>query len=107
LLSHLAECWKVLALRQVYPIPQQPERPSMLRIDAERWWAADPIADIATEQGRVAAFEDAHNLANAFAGTFGLPPLWFVRSLDQMIVETADGIVQLPHLATMQALTRA
>jgi Zn-dependent peptidase ImmA (M78 family) len=79
----------------------------VLRIYAERRWAGDATADITSEQERVAAFEDAHNLANAFAGTFGLPPLWFVRSLDQMIVETVDGIVQLPHLSAMQALERA
>jgi hypothetical protein len=107
ILSHLAECWKVLALRQVYPIPQQPERPSMLRTYAERRWATDATADVENEQERVSAFEDAHNIANAFAGAFGLPPLWLVRSLDQMIVETADSMMQLPHLATMQALERA
>ena len=50
LLAHLAECWKPLILRQTYPIPVQPERPSFLAAELSKRWSELPDAAIETER---------------------------------------------------------
>src|SRR5580704_8693569 len=68
LLAHLAEWWKPLVLRQTYPIPVEPERPSFLLAEAQKRWSILPDATVEIEEREVEAFEDSHNLANAFGG---------------------------------------
>jgi Zn-dependent peptidase ImmA (M78 family) len=104
LLAHLTECWKPLLLRQTYPIPVQPERPSFLLAEAEKRWADLPDAIVEKEQCGVAAFEDAHNLANAFGGITGLLPLWFVRDQDSMIIDTQEQCLRVPIREAISAL---
>jgi hypothetical protein len=107
LLSHMAECWKPLVLRQTYPIPVLPERPSYLVAEAGRRWASLPEGLVEAEQNDVAAFEDVHNLANAFGGISGLLPLWFLRDRDQMIIDTQERLWQVPLDAAIKALASA
>jgi Zn-dependent peptidase ImmA (M78 family) len=107
LLSHLTECWKPLLLRQTYPIPIQPERPSLLRVEAERRWSGLPEAVVKEEESKVTAFEDVHNLVNAFGGVSGLPPLWLLRSNNDMIVDTRDEFRTVPFEAASAALNEA
>jgi hypothetical protein len=92
LLSHLTEFWKPLILRQTYPIATQPERPSLLRAEAERRWGSAPDETIEREDALVTAFEEAHDLSHSFAGMFDLPPLWLVRQGDRMLVETRSAL---------------
>src|SRR5437879_6050435 len=66
LLAHLTECWKPLILRQNYPIAVRPERPSFFLVEAAKRWSELPDATVEAEEREVAAFEDVHNLANAF-----------------------------------------
>ena len=100
LLAHLTECWKPLILTQVYPIPVQPERPSFLRAETAKRWSELPNA-LEAEEREVAAFEDVHNIANAFGGVAGLLPLWFLRDQDEMIVDTQESLFRIPlHDAT-------
>ena len=91
LLSHLTECWKPLMLHQTYPGAVRPSRPTLLRAEAEKRWAEMPTDVVELEEERIAAFEDIHNLANAFGGVFGLPPLWFFREGARMIVDAESG----------------
>lgn len=107
LLSHITECWKPLVLRQTYPIPVQPERPSYLVPEATRRWASLPESLVEAEQIDVAAFEDTHNLANAFGGISGLLPLWFLRDRDRMIIDTQERLWQVPLDAAIKALSSA
>jgi Zn-dependent peptidase ImmA (M78 family) len=104
LLSHLVECWKPLLLRQTYPIGIQPERPSLLRVEAETRWSGLAEAVVKEEEQRVTAFEDVHNLVNAFGGVSGLPPLWLLRSFNDMIVDTRDDVRTVPFEAASAAL---
>lgn len=92
LLSYLTEFWKPLNLRQTYPISTQPERPSLLRAEAEKRWGSAPEETVEREDALVTAFEDAHDLSRCFAGLFDLPPLWLVRQGDQMLVETRSSL---------------
>jgi hypothetical protein len=92
LLAHLTEFWKPLMLRQVYPIDVAPLRPSDLRREAARRWAEIQPAIVEKEEEAVSAFEEAHDLARAFAGVFGLPQLWIMRSGESTIVETAGHV---------------
>jgi len=96
LLAHLTDFWKPLMLRQVYPIDVRPWRPSDLRREAERRWAELPTATVDAEEDAVSRFEECHDLARAFAGIYGLPPLWILRSGDQFILETVDRLARLP-----------
>jgi Zn-dependent peptidase ImmA (M78 family) len=105
LLSHLTECWKPLILRQTYPIAVQPERPSFLMADAAKRWASLPEALVESEKAEVSAFEDVHNMANAFGGITGLLPLWFLRDQDRMIIDTQERLWQIPLKAAIDALT--
>jgi hypothetical protein len=107
LLSHMAECWKPLVLRQTYPIPVLPERPSYLVAESARRWASMPQGLVEAEQNDVAAFEDVHNLANSFGGISGLLPLWFLRDRDHMIIDTQERLWQVPLDAAIDALTSA
>jgi Zn-dependent peptidase ImmA (M78 family) len=107
LLAHLAECWKPLVLRQNYPIPVQPERPSFLSAEAFKRWSELPDAPVESEEREVAAFEDVHNLANAFGGISGLLPLWLLRDEDKMIVDTQEFFVHVPLQDAINALTSA
>jgi len=104
LLAYLTEFWKPLMLRQTYPISVFPERPSLLRAEAEKRWAAEPSRLVEYEDERVTAFEEAHDLSQCFAGLFGLPQLWLLRSSDQLIVETASYLCRLPFEAARDAL---
>ncbi|WP_373852123.1 ImmA/IrrE family metallo-endopeptidase [Bradyrhizobium sp.] len=92
LLSYLTEFWKPLILRQTYPVAIQPERPSLLRAEAEKRWGSAPEETIEREDGLVTAFEEAHDLSRSFAGMFDLPPFWLVRQGDRMLVETRAGL---------------
>ena len=107
LLAHLTECWKPLNLRQNYPIPVQPERPSFLLAEAAKRWSALSDTTVESEQREVAAFENVHNLANAFGGITGLLPLWFLRDQDKMIVDTQELYLQVPIHEAINALVSA
>ena len=95
LLGHLTDFWKPLMLRQVYPIDVTPLRPSDLRRDAERRWAELPPEVVEKEEEVISAFEEAHDLAHAFAGIFGLPSFWVLRSGEEMVLETAGALWRL------------
>jgi hypothetical protein len=107
LLAHLTECWKALVLRQTYPIPVRPDRPSFLLAEATRRWSTLPQSNVEAEEEQIAAFEDVHNLANAFGGISGLPPLWFLRDQDQMIVDTQELWMRVPFREAIDALVGA
>jgi len=104
LLSYLTEFWKPLLLRQVYPIPVKPERPSLLRFEAARRWANQPPEVVEREEEHVAAFEEAHDVSRCFAGLFELPSLWLLRSGLQMQCETAGHTWLVPFDAAREAL---
>jgi IrrE N-terminal-like domain len=107
LLAHLTECWKPLILRQDYPIPVRPERPSFLLAEAAKRWSKLPEGNVEIEEREVAAFEDVHNLANAFGGVTGLIPLWFLRDQNAMIVDTQEICLNLPMREAVEALVSA
>lgn len=107
LLSHLTECWKPLILRQTYPIPVQPQRPSFLIAEATERWASLPEDTVESEQAEVSAFEDVHNFANAFGGISGLLPLWFLRDRDQVIIDTQERQWQVPFAIAIKGLVAA
>src|SRR5438094_3191627 len=65
-LSHLVECWKPLLLRQTYPINVYPLRPALLRAEAAKRWSNMPDKVVENEDSLVTAFEEVHNLTNAF-----------------------------------------
>lgn len=92
LLSHLTEYWKPLLLRQTYPVKDAPDRPSSLRRVAEARWAELPRTIVEDEEARISAFEDAHDLSRAFAGQFGLPPLFLMRSGQSFLIDTGDDL---------------
>jgi hypothetical protein len=96
LLAHLTDFWKPLMLRQVYPIEVSPLRPSDLRRQAEYRWTEQPAGTIEVEDDAVSRFEEAHDITRAFAGVYGLPQFWILRSGDQFILETAGTIWHLP-----------
>ncbi|MPZ32825.1 MAG: ImmA/IrrE family metallo-endopeptidase [Rhodospirillales bacterium] len=104
LLSHLTEFWKPLVLRQTFPIPVAPQSPSLLRHEAEKRWADLPSVAVEREEELVAAFEDAHDLSRAFAGLFGLPPLWLLRAGEYLIVETPDTASRISFRQARDAL---
>ncbi|MCW3848899.1 ImmA/IrrE family metallo-endopeptidase [Sphingomonas sp. LB-2] len=107
LLAYFTEYWKPLILRQVYPIPVNPYRPSDLRREAVVRWAALGGAIAEREETAVSAFEDAHDLSRSFGGLFGLPHFWMMRSGNQMIVETAGRTWHLPFAETCEELGSA
>jgi hypothetical protein len=107
LLAHLTDFWKPLMLRQVYPIDVCPLRPSDLRREAERRWAELPSVTVDAEEDVVSRFEEAHDLACAFAGVYGLPPFWTMRAGNQFILETAGALWRLPFEDVRGALTAA
>lgn len=104
LLSHLTEFWKPLLLRQTYPVRNAPDRPSRLRSVAEQRWAELPPAIAEREDERVSAFEEAHDLARAFSGLFGLPPLFLFRSTDKMIIDSAVDLSAVDFAVAKDAL---
>ena len=106
LLAHLTEFWKPLLLRQTYPIPVKPEWPSLLRAEATKRWADLPPEVGEREDDLVINFEEAHDLSRCFAGLFGLPPLWLVRSGQRMVCETAERVWQLPFEGARDGLAR-
>ncbi|MGH6715199.1 MAG: hypothetical protein ACREDC_03305 [Bradyrhizobium sp.] len=107
LLAHLAECWKPLILRQSYPIPIQPERPSFLAAEAAKRWSQMPDAAVDSEQLELSNFEDIHNLTNAFGGITGLSPLWFLRDQDSMVVDTQELYFEIPIGEAIRSLEAA
>jgi Zn-dependent peptidase ImmA (M78 family) len=92
LLSHLTEVWKPLILRQTYPATIQPDRPSLLRAEAERRWASTSEETAEREDALVTAFEEVHDFSRCFAGLFDLPPLWLFRQGERMLVETRSAL---------------
>jgi hypothetical protein len=106
LLAHLTECWKPLGLRQTYPIPVQPSRPSFLIAEAEKRWLSMPSPSVESEQRAVAAFVDVHNLTNAFGGVTGLLPLWFLRDQGDMLIDTGERHFRVPIHAAVEALSK-
>lgn len=107
LLSYLTEFWKPLMLRQVYPAPFNPGRPSRLRADAAQRWAENPPETAEREDEAVTAFEEAQDLSRAFGGLFDLPAFWLLRSGDGFLCETQDKMWQLPFDAAASALIGA
>lgn len=107
LLSHLSEFWKTLMLRQVYPAPFNPERPSRLRPDAQQMWADNPPATADREDDAVTAFEEAHDLARAFGGLFDLPSFWMMRASDNFLFETQGRLWLLPFAIVEASLIKA
>jgi hypothetical protein len=105
LLAHLTDFWKPLMLRQVYPIEVNPLRPSDLRRESERRWTELPAGTVDLEEDAVSRFEEAHDLARAFAGVYGLPPFWIVRSGDKFIVETAGALWRLSFAGVRDVLS--
>ncbi|SPU55614.1 Uncharacterised protein [Brevundimonas vesicularis] len=105
LLAHLTEFWKPLLLRQTYPVKGTPDRPTSLRRVAERRWDELPRAIVDNEESRVSAFEDAHDLSRAFAGQFGLPPLFLMRAGQSLIVDTGDELRVVAFESARQALS--
>jgi len=105
LLSHLTECWKPLILRQTYPISIQPARPSFLSAEAEKRWSSLSDTKVEIEEQAISAFEDVHNLANAFGGITGLLPLWFLRDRGEMVVDTHEQLLRVPFLDAVDALS--
>jgi hypothetical protein len=104
LLSHLTEFWKPLMLRQTYPVQGAPNRPSRLRAVAEERWTELPPTIVEREEERVTAFEQAHDLSQAFAGMFGLPPLYLFRAADVMLIDTPWGYWRVQFEAAAGAL---
>ena len=107
LLAYLTEFWKPLILRQVYPIDVSPSRPSDLRRKAEDRWAEIPPEIVEDEDDAVSRFEEAHDLARAFAGIYGLPPFWIFRSCDQFALETSGVVWRAPFADVRAALATA
>lgn len=105
LLAHFTDFWKPLLLRQVYPIDVSPLRPSDLRRDAERRWGGLPVEIAQAEDETVSDFEEAHDLSHAFAGMFGLPSFWILRSGDRFILDTTNRVLRLPFADVCSALT--
>ena len=92
LLSHLAEYWKPIVLRQTYALGLNPARPSDLGYRARRRWAEMPEGQVAAEDEVLESFADCHDLSRCFAGYFDLPSLWIIRSGDSMLVEGPGGL---------------
>ena len=107
LLSHLVEFRKPLLLRQVYPVPFNPNRPSRLRPDALERWAENPPETADREDEAVTAFEEAHDLSRAFGGLFNLPALWLLRIGNSFLCETQDRLWRLAFDPTVEALVDA
>lgn len=107
LLAHLTDFWKPLMLRQVYPIDDHIVRPSALRSAAEARWAELQPEVVAAEDEAVSHFEEAHDLANAFAGLFGLPHFWMMRSGDEYVLEAARTLWRLPFEDVRTSLSQA
>lgn len=106
LLAHLTEFWKPLMLRQVYPIDVSPIRPSYLRQKAESRWNELRFVDVQREEEAVANFEEAHDLSRAFAGVYGLPSFWIMRSSEHFALETAGMAWYLPLADVCSALVK-
>lgn len=105
LLSHLAEAWKPLILRQTYPGTFNPMRPSLLLPEAASLWGKLPQDLAAAEDETVEAFADVHNLSRCFAGLFDLPSLWLVRSGNAMLVDTGEIFERVDIDAAVAGLT--
>jgi IrrE N-terminal-like domain len=106
LLSHLAEFWQPLMLRQNYPLPLTLDRPSQLRPEAEKAWGALPQEQVELQEDKVTAFEQAHNLALSFGGQFDLPRLWLFRQGRHYLVETDDLLIRAGLPDVVAALSR-
>src|SRR5882672_3021656 len=94
-------------LRQTYPIMVQPERPSFLMAELTKRWSELPDATVESERQEIAAFEDVHNLANAFGGVSGLLPLWCLRDQDHMVIDTQESLSEVPIQVATEAFTAA
>jgi len=105
LLAYLAEHWKPLLLRQTYPAPFNPHRPSQLRADAAKRWDGVSSDTAEKEEDAVLAFEDAHDLSHAFGGLFDLPSFWMLRAGDGFQIESQERLWTLPYAHVVDALT--
>lgn len=106
-LSHLAEYWKPLILRQTYPLALNPSRPSQLRAKAEEAWAAVPEQQAESEDEVLEAFQDCHDLSRCFAGYFDLPPLWLFRSGEEILIDTGEHLDRVSFPIAKAALQAA
>jgi hypothetical protein len=106
LLSHLTEFWQPLVLRQNYPLPLALDRPSQLRPEAEKAWGGLPEEQVEQQEDKVAAFEQAHNLALSFGGQFDLPRLWLFRQGRHFLIEMDDLLLRVEVRAVVAALSR-
>ena len=106
LLSHLAEFWLPLTLRQTWPLPVALERPLYLRAAAEQRWEKQSASVAEREDEALCAFEEAHDLSKCFAGMYDLPPLWLLRRGDRMIVDTRAGFRSVSIVGAMAEMTR-
>jgi Zn-dependent peptidase ImmA (M78 family) len=104
LLAHLAEFWKPLLLRQVYPAGLNPDRPSQLRAAAAERWESQPVEAADEEEAAVASFEEAHDLSRAIAGVFDLPSLWLFRVGERFVCESQGRQWYLPYGEVVAAL---
>lgn len=107
LLSHVTEYWQPLMLRQTYPLALNPTKPSLLRAKAEESWATLPEGQVAEEDGVLEAFQDCHDFSRCFAGYFDLPPLWLIRSGEEMLVDTTRQLDKVPYDVARGALQAA
>lgn len=96
LLAHLTDFWKPLMLRQIYPIDAALSRPSALRSIAETEWERMQPEAAAAQDEAIIRFEEAHDLSQAFAGLYGLPSFWMMRSGDNYILESSRALWRLP-----------
>lgn len=104
LLSYLTDFWKPLMLRQVYPLPIRSDRPSQFRAEAILRWAEQPSELAEAEDEVVTDFEEAHDVSRAFAGLFGLPAFWLMRSGDRFVCESAGRVWLLDYQSVRAAL---
>lgn len=105
-LSYLVEYWKPLLLRQTYPIPTLPEKPSDLVFEAKRRWARLSASVEERESILLDAFEQAHNLGRAFPGLFELPALWLLRQGPVMLVDAGERLFRVPFELAEASLTK-
>ena len=107
LLSHLSEFWKPLMLRQTYPLSLNPLRPTEMCSAARERWADASEEQVEEEDEVLEAFRNCHDLSRCFAGYFDLPPLWFVRSGEEMQVDTGGEMVRVDFAGARAALEKA
>jgi len=107
LLAHLVEFWKPLLLQQTYPLGLNPARPSKFRLNAEERWEDSTKEQAEEEDAILESFQDCHDLSRCFAGYFDLPPLWFMRSGNDVLIDTGAQTYRVEFEAARATLERA